>query len=190
MELRARRRLIASVACLSVMFGAACSSTSVETRDAVNSAPINTQSAKTTPGVETPHSASQPSSLAGSPAGQSPGASYPAASGGAAPRVPGGTPIETSQYDAEIKRLEQALSKRAGDVQTQGELARAYAARAAKLTEAQQYRSALGDWRRTAKLDAANAEAQNMIATITSIMQSMNRPVPAPGEEPPPLPFK
>ena len=113
-------------------------------------------------------------------------------SGGAppvAPRAPGGTPVDTSTYDAEIKRLEAALQKRASDAQTKQELADAYAARAARLTEVQQSRSALGDWRRTAKLDPSNEQAQNMIATITSIMQSMNRPLPAPGEEPTPLPF-
>lgn len=109
---------------------------------------------------------------------------------GFAPRVAGGTPIDTSAEDAEIKRLEQAIRKQASDAQTEQALARAYAVRAARLTEAQQYRAALGDWRRAVKLDPTNAEAQNMIATITNIMQSMNRPVPASGAEPSPLPFK
>jgi len=123
------------------------------------------------------------------PAGQGRASS---ASGGAenpAPRSPGGTPIDTAADDAEIKRLEQVADKRKGDAQARLDLARAYATRASHLTQAAQYRSALGDWRRATKLDPSNEEAQNMIATITSIFQQLNREPPAPGEEPPPLPF-
>lgn len=106
-----------------------------------------------------------------------------------APRSPGGTPIDTSADDAEIKRLEGIVGKRKADAQARLELARAYVTRASRLTQAAQYRSALGDWRRATKLDPSNTEAQNMIATITSIFQQLNREPPAPGEEPPPLPF-
>lgn len=120
--------------------------------------------------------------------GRAPGASSSAEN--SAPRAPGGTPIDTSADDAEIKRLEQIADKRKGDAQARLELARAYATRAGRLTQAAQYRSALGDWRRATKLDPSNQEAQNMIATITSIFQQLNREPPAPGEEPPPLPFK
>lgn len=106
-----------------------------------------------------------------------------------APRAAGGTPIDTAADDAEIKRLEAIVSKPKADAQARLALARAYATRASHLTQAAQYRSALGDWRRATKLDPSNQEAQNMIATITSIFQQLNREPPAPGEEPPPLPF-
>lgn len=179
---------LAVVAGLSLMLGAACSSPSVESRDETSGAAATSQST-TTQRADVAHSSSPSTFPAQPPLGQAPADSsgaYPAA----APRVPGGTPIETSAYDTEIKRLEQAVSKRANDAQAQQALASAYATRAARLTEAQQYRAALGDWRRAIKLDPANEQAQDMIATITGIMESMNRPVPAPGEEPAPLPFK
>lgn len=134
--------------------------------------------------------AAQLSNVPHSSSGEIPQASSAAGHSGIAARTPGGTPVDTSLYDAEIKRLEQTLAKRKNDSEMQQELARAYAARAARLTEAQQYRSALGDWRRAAKLNSANEEAHTMIATITGIMRSMNRPVPAPGEEPTPLPYR
>jgi tetratricopeptide (TPR) repeat protein len=124
------------------------------------------------------------------PAGQGRASGASGSPENSAPRSPGGTPIDTAADDAEIKRLEQIADKRKGDAQARLDLARAYAARASRLTQAAQYRSALGDWRRATKLDPSNEEAQNMIATITSIFQQLNREPPAPGEEPPPLPFK
>lgn len=105
----------------------------------------------------------------------------------AATSAAGGTPVNTSDIDRDIKRLE-ASAKRNADASTQQQLAKAYALRAAKLTGVRQYLAALGDWRRAARLDPANTDAQNMIGTITSILQSMNKPVPAPGAEPTPLP--
>lgn len=122
-------------------------------------------------------------------AGQGNAPKSPDATENSAPRAPGGTPIDTSADDAEIKRLEGIVGKRKADAQARLELARAYATRASRLTQAAQYRSALGDWRRATTLDPSNTEAQNMIATITSIFQQLNREPPAPGEEPPPLPF-
>lgn len=100
----------------------------------------------------------------------------------------GGSPIDTSEIDRDIKRLE-AGTKKNTDANTTQQLAKAYAARAAKLTGVRQYRAALGDWRRAARIDPANSEAREMVGTITSILQSMNRPVPAPGTEPTPLPL-
>ena len=108
-------------------------------------------------------------------------ATPPASSASAA----GGSPVDTAEIDRDIKRLEASTKK---DADSQQQLAKAYAARAAKLTGVRQYRAALGDWRRAARLDPANVEAREMVGTITSILQSMNRPVPAPGTEPTPLP--
>ncbi len=116
----------------------------------------------------------------------------------AAPPVPaaspsggGGDAIDTSKLDAEILKAEKALSNgaRGGDEAGRQRLAEAYLARANALTKARQYRSALGDFRRTLKYDPDNADAREMSGQIIGIMQSMGREVPAEGKEPPPLPF-
>jgi len=57
------------------------------------------------------------------------------------------------------------------------------------LTDARQYASALGDYRRTLKYDPSNAEAKDWIERIVSIYDSINRESPKEGEEPPPLPM-
>ncbi len=98
-----------------------------------------------------------------------------------------GTPIDTSQYDREIARLEAAA--KTGNEATKKELAQAYLARAKALTGAQQYRSALGDYRRTLKYDAGNSDANSMESQIIVIFKSLNREAPAPGTEPAPLPY-
>jgi tetratricopeptide (TPR) repeat protein len=103
----------------------------------------------------------------------------PAATGGGGPR---GVAFDTSALDAEIAKAEKSGDKNA--------LATAYLKRANELTKNGQYASALGDYRRTVKNDPSNGEAQQWIMQITSIYESMNRPVPKEGEEPPPMPFK
>lgn len=103
----------------------------------------------------------------------------PAAAGGGSPR---GVAFDTSTFDAEIAKAEKSGDKNA--------IAVAYLKRANELTKNGQYASALGDYRRTVKNDPSNGEAQQWIMQITSIYESMNRPAPKEGEEPPPLPFK
>jgi cytochrome c-type biogenesis protein CcmH/NrfG len=98
-------------------------------------------------------------------------------------------PIDTSKYDAEIKRLERQAEMRPGDDASRLALARAYVARANALTQAHQYRTALGDYRRALRYDPDNDEARQWAATITGILQSMGREVPTEGNEPPPLPM-
>jgi hypothetical protein len=112
------------------------------------------------------------------------------ASPSAAPRTPGGDPIDTSNFDKEIAQAEKVLKKKPSDVEARAALVRAYLTRADALKTARQYRSALGDYRRTLKLDPQNEEAREMTETIISILQYMKRDVPAEGTEPPPLPFK
>ncbi len=181
------RALLAFGAGAALTFGAACSRAEVATRDGETA---TQQRAAANRSADVAHNSPQFTGIEAMSSSRQAGANSSGNTRNIAPRAPGGTPIDTSAYDAEVKRLEQAAKKNASDATTKRELARAYATRAARLTEAQQYRSALGDWRRTVKLDPSNGEAQKMLATITSIFQSMNRPVPAPGEEPPPLPFK
>lgn len=98
-----------------------------------------------------------------------------------------GTPIDTSAFDAEIARLEKDVKTNPASKAT---LAQAYLKRAQALTGAQQYRSALGDFRRTLTYEPNNKDAKDMETQILAIFQSLNREAPAPGTEPAPLPFK
>jgi tetratricopeptide (TPR) repeat protein len=100
----------------------------------------------------------------------------------------GGEAIDTSRYDDEIKRLEKQAEMRPGD-QARLALAKAYLARGNALTQAKQYRAALGDYRRALRYDPDNEEARQWAATITGILQQMGREVPTEGNEPPPLPL-
>jgi tetratricopeptide (TPR) repeat protein len=101
-----------------------------------------------------------------------------------------GDPIDTKEFDTAIASAEKALSAKPSDAQAKKTLAAAYYKRAVALTDARQYASALGDYRRTLKYDASNEEAKNWIEQITMIYSSINRESPKEGEEPPPLPLK
>lgn len=100
-----------------------------------------------------------------------------------------GNPIDTKELDTEIAKAEKARKTQPKDAAANSALAEAYFKRGFALTEARQYASALGDYRRTLKYDAANEEAKKWIEIITSIYNSKNQDYPKEGEEPPPLPF-
>ena len=100
-----------------------------------------------------------------------------------------GDPIDTKELDAAVAAAEKASSAKPSDAAAKKSLADAYFKRAVALTDARQYASALGDYRRTIKLDPTNAEASEWIERIVSIYASINRASPKEGEEPPPLPF-
>lgn len=100
-----------------------------------------------------------------------------------------GTPIDVAAFDADIAKAEKDLKAKPKDETAKKNLSEAYTARAVALTEARQYASALGDYRRALKYNAANEEAKSGSDVIISIYKSMNREFPAEGEEPPPLPF-
>lgn len=100
-----------------------------------------------------------------------------------------GNPIDTSQFDADIAKAEKDLKAKPKDAGAKKSLAEAYVKRGVALTEARQYASALGDYRRTLKLDPKDEEAKNGMNQIISIYESLNRDYPKEGEEPPPLPF-
>lgn len=101
-----------------------------------------------------------------------------------------GDPIDTTKFDAAIMTAERALAAKPDDASAKKAVAQAFLDRAMALTEARQYASALGDYRRTLKHDPANAEAKQWIDQIVMIYKSINRSYPNEGEEPPPLPFK
>lgn len=114
----------------------------------------------------------------------------PASPATSPPMAGGGDPIDTSKYDEEIAQAEKKLEKKPDDAGARTALAHAYLKRAGALTKARQYRTALGDYRRTLKYEPENEEALNMTSTIIGIMKQMGREVPAEGTEPPPLPMK
>jgi tetratricopeptide (TPR) repeat protein len=101
-----------------------------------------------------------------------------------------GNPIDTSKFDAEIAKAEKDVKAKPKDEAPKKALAIAYVNRGLALTDARQYASALGDYRKAQKLDPTNEDAKKWIAQIIGIYESINRDYPKEGEEPPPLPFK
>lgn len=101
-----------------------------------------------------------------------------------------GNPIDTTGFDTEIKQIQDKLKANPKAEDLKKMLADAYVQRAIALTEARQYASALGDYRKAQKLDPENEEAKKWIGQIISIYEGINREYPKEGEEPPPLPFK
>lgn len=101
-----------------------------------------------------------------------------------------GDPINTIEFDAAIAAAQKELKAKAADPNAKKALGEAYLKRAVALTDARQYASALGDYRRVLKYDPENAEAKEWIGQIVSIYESMGRVSPKEGEEPPPLPYK
>lgn len=95
-----------------------------------------------------------------------------------------GDPIDTAAFDAAIAKAEKELKASPTNAAKKTALGTAYAARGTALTEARQYASALGDFRRAVKYDPSNAKAKEMMDEIISIYESMNREYPKEGEEP------
>ena len=101
-----------------------------------------------------------------------------------------GEPIDTKEFDDNIASAEKAYKAKPGDGGAKQALAEAYYKRAVALTDARQYASALGDYRRTLKYDPDKDEAKEWIDMIIGIYNDMGRESPPEGQEPPPLPFK
>ena len=100
-----------------------------------------------------------------------------------------GDPVDTSKEDAAIMAAEKSLREKPADADAKRALGAAFFKRASLLTEARQYASALGDYRRAIKHDPSNTEAKEWIDRIVSIYASINKESPKEGEEPAPLPF-
>lgn len=101
-----------------------------------------------------------------------------------------GDPIDTAKFDGTIKAAEAALKSKPADETAKKDLAEAYFDRGFALTDARQYASALGDYRRALKLDPTHEESKKWIDQITGIYKMLKKEAPKEGEEPPPLPFK
>jgi tetratricopeptide (TPR) repeat protein len=101
-----------------------------------------------------------------------------------------GDPIDTTELDKAVKDAETALKTKPSDPAAKAAAADAYFKRAFALTEARQYAAALGDYRKTLKLDPDHKEAQTWQTQIIGIYEMMKKEYPKPGEEPTPLPWK
>lgn len=101
----------------------------------------------------------------------------------------GGSAIDTSQLDAAIAKADKDFKAKPKDEAAKKALATAYVNRGLALTDARQYASALGDYRKAQKLDPTNSEANKWVKEIIGIYDGMNKEYPKEGEEPPPLPF-
>ena len=106
------------------------------------------------------------------------------------PGAGGGDPIDTSKFDADITSAEKELKANPSDESAKSALADAYFARGFALTEARQYASALGDYRRAVKLVPGHEESKKWIDQIVGIYSMLKKEAPKEGSEPPPLPFK
>lgn len=104
----------------------------------------------------------------------------------------GGSPmaraIDVSQMTADIEKAEKDYKANPKDEKARQALADAYFRRAFALTEAAQYRAALGDFRKGLKLAPDNKAAKDMHDQIIDIFKSINREPPKEGEEPAPMP--
>ena len=101
-----------------------------------------------------------------------------------------GDPIDTSRFDKAIAEAEKTQKAKPADSAAKTELAQAYFERGFALTEARQYASALGDYRRALKLDPNHEESKKWMDQIISIYSMLKKEAPKEGEEPPPLPMQ
>lgn len=101
-----------------------------------------------------------------------------------------GDPIDTARFDGVIAEAEKAVKAKPNDEAAKKTLAQAYFDRGSALTEARQYASALGDYRRALKYDPNHEESKKWIEQIVGIYAMLKKEAPKEGEEPPPLPFK
>jgi tetratricopeptide (TPR) repeat protein len=113
-----------------------------------------------------------------------------AAPGGGGKWSQSGEPIDTSKLDLEIANAEKAVKSKPGDEGAKREAAQAYFNRGVALTDARQYASALGDYRKALKYDPNDEDSKKWIDQITGIYQMLKKQPPAEGEEPPPLKVK
>lgn len=101
-----------------------------------------------------------------------------------------GNPIDTSEFDSAIAAADKALKSKPNDQTAKNNAAEAYFKRGFALTEARQYASALGDYRRALKIVPTHAESITWEKQIIDIYDMIKKDYPKPGEEPQPLPFK
>lgn len=164
-----------AIICLSLCFAFGCNNTAKPVSQNTNLAVVTAKPEK----VQT--------AIAHSSENQTPNPAPP--TGEKAKWTASGDPIDTKALDGTVMSAEKALSGKPTDESNKMALGAAYYKRAMALTEARQYASALGDYRRTLKYDPANADAKEWIDKIIMIYDGLRKQSPKEGEEPPPLPF-
>ncbi len=106
------------------------------------------------------------------------------------PNSPMAKPIDVTAMTAKIEKADKEYKAKPTDAKLKETLAAAYFERASALTEAAQYRAALGDFRKGLKLNPNDKDAKAMHDQIIDIFKSIGREPPKDGEEPPPMPIK
>jgi len=86
-----------------------------------------------------------------------------------------GDPIDTREYDKAIADAERAAKAESADEDVKKALAQAYFDRGFALTQARQYASAIGDYRRALKHDPDHAESKEWIDQIVSIYAMLKK---------------
>jgi hypothetical protein len=98
--------------------------------------------------------------------------------------------IDVTNFNEKIEAKKKIFETNPQDTVAKTDLADAYFARALALTEAAQYRSGIGDFRKGLKLNPDQKEAKEMYDQIISIYLALGIEPPKEGEESSPLPFK
>ena len=96
--------------------------------------------------------------------------------------------VDVTAMTAKIDKADKDFKAKPKDEKAKQALATAYFERAFALTEAAQYKSALGDFRKGLKLNPDDKEAKAMHDQIITIFKSIGREPPKEGEEPPAMP--
>ena len=79
-----------------------------------------------------------------------------------------GDPIDTKAFDTAIASAKLNRRKKTDDAAAKKTLSEAYYKRGVALTDARQYASALGDYRKAVKYDPSNTDAKGWIDKITN----------------------
>ena len=112
----------------------------------------------------------------------------PPAASAQAQRNPHAAQVSTRELDVRIAKAEAKLAAAGATDADRAAAAAAYLARGNVYYSAgtpSLYKFALGDFRRALKYDPANSEARTKATQIVEIYESMGRPVPTNGDEPP-----
>lgn len=160
-------------------FAIACGSNALQVQNTSNSAaaPQRSEKLQTTTAHTTEN---QPQKSANS--NSAPGSSSKWSQSGEA--------IDTAKFDGVIAAAEKTVKAKPDDAEAKKTLAQAYYDRGSALTEARQYASALGDYRRALKNDPGHEDSKKWIDQIISIYAMLKKDYPKEGEEPPALTFK
>lgn len=139
----------------------------------------------TTVNVNQPTQNSNDSLAVSSHSSQTSGNVQSSSSGGGSPMA---RAVDVSQMTANVEKAEKNYKASPKNEKAKQALADAYFRRAFALTEAAQYRAALGDFRKGLKLAPDNKAAKDMHDQIIDIFKGINREPPKEGEEPAPMP--